>query len=381
MTQDSADISALIDRISEATQSAENVRRLRLARPTAIFGTERPIAEAKLFGYDVNRYLSDPVFYVTQTLREKLWRWESFPTDDLPIACEVPAWLGHYPEYTFVGLDVAFNAEGVPIIAEDHPLRRTPDVRLLTPVDFKTTGWMPRILRWYDDLVRIAAGHIKVTFNMVWWRGCLDLAIALRGYEQFSADVVERPQFVHDLLAFLVKQRCRWWEAFVMHFGSALQPADLGDDWLNVPFISPRFFAAFVLPRYLEIEAFHGGIRHIHSCGNQAPLQRDLLQIKSLDEFEVSPWTDLERTLLNIPADKKLIISLHPNDVLLASPADMRMKLERIALLCRARRYEVVTSGLTPITPDPQEYIDRIRLWTSTAVDVLRPMSTDHHRS
>ena len=211
-------------------------------------------------------------------------------------------------------------------------------------------------------------------------RGCLDLAIALRGYEQFSTDVVERPQFVHDLLAFLVEQRCRWWEAFAMYFGSELQAADLADDWLNVPFISPRFFAAFVLPRYLEIEAFHGGIRHVHSCGNQAPLQKDLLQIKSLDEFEVSPWTDLERTLLNVPADKKLIISLHPNDVLLASPADMRMKLERIALLCRARRYEVVTSGLTPITPDPQECIDRIRVWTSTAVGVLGPMTTDHHR-
>ena len=180
-----------------------------------------------------------------------MWRWENFPDDDTPITLDIPAWLGFYPEYTFVGLEVSFNHRGVPIIQTDHPLSCNPDLRLLKPIDFKTSGWMPRILCWYNDLNKIAAGRMNVTFNMTWWRGCLDLAIQLRGYDNFACDVTERPGFVHDLLRFLTDQRCRWYEEYYEHFGLNPEPVTIGDDWLNVPFISPRIFADFVLPRYL----------------------------------------------------------------------------------------------------------------------------------
>ena len=122
-------------------------------RPYISFGIEEPIAWTRIFGYDVNRYLTDPEFYFEQTLRQKLWRWENFEEDDAQLALDLPAWLGHYPEYTYVGLDVRFDSMGVPILQEDHPLSRDPNLNLLQPVDFKKSGWMPRVLKWHDDLV------------------------------------------------------------------------------------------------------------------------------------------------------------------------------------------------------------------------------------
>jgi hypothetical protein len=366
-------IAALIDDVQAAVESERNQARGR-DRPTAAFGIEEPIAWTKLYGYDVNHYFADPWFYVEQTLRQKLWRWENFPDDDAAISLDLPAWLGHYPEYTYTGLDVQFDAQGVPILQTDHPMTRDPDLRLLQPVDFMTSGWMPRVLRWYDDLNAICAGRLRVTFNMVWWRGCLDLAVQLRGYDNFVTDTSERPQFVHDLMRFLVEQRCRWWEAYSRHFGLKLEPTNVGDDWINIPFISPRMFAEFVLPRYLEIEAFHGGMNGIHSCGNQAPVQKYMLQIKSLPNFEVSAWTDLQQSLHNIPPDKNLFISLHPNDVLVATPEEMEAKLRWIVATCGDRRYSIGTSGLTPITPDMGEYVGRIRTWTRIARSVLEPI-------
>ncbi len=101
----------------------------------------------------------------------------------------------------------------------------------------------------------------------------------------------------------------------------------MADDWINVPFISPELFRDFVLPPYLAIERFHGGIGSVHSCGNQAPVQRYLLEIRSLPQLEVSAWTSLDETLVNVPASKTLWISLHPNDVLCASPTEMEAKL------------------------------------------------------
>ncbi len=366
MPDAAARIDELIYRLEEAASSEANEKRFERKR-RAVFNIEEPIAWAKLFSYDVHRYFTDPAFYVEQTLRQKLWRWEHFPLDQAPLTLDMPAWLSHYPEYTYAGMEVEFNAEGVPCLQEDHPLSREADLSLLHPVDFYDSGWMPRVLQWYDDIRALVDERLPVLFNMFWWRGCLDLAIQLRGYTAFLADTMERPTFVHDLLRFLTEQRCQWHEAYARHFGVRLQPANIGDDWINIPFIAPGMFADFVLPRYLEIEAFHGGISYIHSCGNQAPVQQYLLEIQSLPVLEVSPWTDLDESLRNIPPSKRLAISLHPNDVLCATSAEMDRKMRSIIRKCQGRDYYIVTSGLTPLSANAGEFIDSIRRWTAVA--------------
>lgn len=336
---------------------------------------EDPIAWAKVFQFDAQRSFSDPEFYLAQTLRQKLWRWQHFPHDELPMTAEIPAWLGHYPEYSFVGLDVGFAASGVPVIQKDHPLTRSPDLTLLQPVNFKTSGWMPRLLRWYDSLIKISRDRLKITLypdTGVWWRGCLDLAIELRGFENFISDTSERPEFLHDLLDWLVEQRCRWYEGFHAHFGTPKKPMFIGDDWINVPFISPKIFEDFVLPRYLEIEKFHGGIRSIHSCGNQVPLQKHLLQIQSLEIMEVSPWSDLSQSLRNIPPDKTLSVAIHPNDVLVATNSEMRSQLLDMTRLLAGRNFSGIhTSGLTPLSQDIPAFITRVNDWTEAAHNVM----------
>jgi hypothetical protein len=361
----------LIEAVNQAADSPRNRARGKRS-PCANFAMEEPIAWTILFGYDANRYLSDPGFYFEQILRQKLWRWETFPEDNTPLSPEVPAWLGWYPEYTVVGLSVEFNPRGVPNIQTDHPISKSPDLRLLKPVDFKTSGWMPRILKWHDDLTKIAAGRMAVPFAMPWCRGCLDLAIQLRGYENFIDDTMDRPGFVHDLLKFLVEQRCRWWQGYYDFFGQKPAPINIADDWINVPFITPAMFEDFILPRYLDIERFHGGITSIHSCGNQVPVQKYLLTIKSLNALEVSPWSDLDQSLQNIPVEKWLSIALHPNDVLCATADAMRSKLQTIKGKCARRQYGIYTSGLTPLTEDANEFIDKIRRWNRIANEVFQ---------
>jgi hypothetical protein len=266
---------------------------------------------------------------------------------------------------------VTFDRLGIPIIHQNIQIKNHADVHCLNPIDFKTSGWMPRIFRWYDDLCIITHGRMQVNWMMNWWRGCLDLAIELRGFDQFVNDTIERPVFVDDLLKFLVEQRCRWWEGYYRYFDMPRKPTDIGDDWINVPFISPHMFARFVLPRYLEIEAFHGGINSIHSCGNQTPVQRYMLELKSLNNFEVSPWTSLEGTIRNLPPGKHLVVSLHPNDVLAASSQEMRAKLEKIATSLNGWSYDVGTSGLTPISVNLEDMISKIKSWTAIAREIF----------
>ncbi len=359
-------LDALIDRVRTLAESAQSRERASRS-PRIFFQLEEPIASTLIDGLSVERFYSDPAYFAERTLLRKLWRWDTFPDDDQQIDTVLPASLGFYPEYTYVGMGVRYDERGVPGIQADHPISRDPSLRHLQAVDFDRSGWMPRALWWHEELSRLAAGRLEVPFAATWWRGCLDLAIQLRGYEAFLSDTVERPGFAHSLLSWLVEQRCRWWEAHDRRFGRKRAPSFVGDDWINVPFISPELFRDFVLPRYLEIERFHAGIAGIHSCGNQAPVQRFLLQIRSLPGLEVSPWTDLGASLANIPADKELVISLHPNDVLCASAAEMEQKLLSIITVCRGRRITIGTSGLTPLTPDIPAFVERVRAWTTIA--------------
>ena len=372
-----SDLSRLMDEVEEASRTPEAARRRGFCSPTAYFNLETPVAEVKMFGWDIQRLFVDPEYYVECMLRRKLWRWQHFPDSDEPISMHMDAWLGHYPEYTFVGMDVVFDSLGVPIISVQSAIQHDPDIRHLQPVDFKTTGWMPRILRWWDVLQEVTGGRMQVNWAMNWWRGCLDLAIQLRGYDQFIDDTRTRPGFVDDLLKFLVEQRCRWWEGYSHYFGKPLRKTDIGDDWINVPFISPRIFERFVLPRYLDIERFHGGIQSIHSCGNQAPVQRYMLEIKSLDRFEVSPWTSLEQSLANLPPDRHLYISVHPNDVLVSDEMEMAAKLAKITELVEGRPYDVGTSGLTPLTANLDMMIQKIQSWTRVARQKLEPVRAE----
>lgn len=365
-----ADTDAMIARLRQVAESAENQARA-ARQPPCAWAAEEPICWHHVFGLDMRKYLSDPQLYFASVLRQKLWRWDSFPDDAAQVTLHVPVWLSHYPEYTFLGMTVDIDIRGVPHLQTDHPMTRDPDLRLLPTVDFKTSGWMPRILRWYEDVQRIANGRIEVGYAMTWNRGCLDLAIQLRGYDNWIADTVERPQFVHDLMKYLVEQRCRWYDGYYEHFGIPRGPVGIADDWINIPFITPGMFADFVLPYYLELERYHGGILSVHSCGDQTPVQQYLLELESLPTLEVSPWTDLERTLDNVPPDKHLCIALHPNDVLVASREEMESQLRFITEACRGRSYSIGSSGLTPVTPDIGRFVRQVAMWTQVVREVV----------
>ena len=366
-----ARIDTLVEKVSRAAEQDRNTGRGRVM-PSIGFYHEVPMGFARMYGYDANHYYEDPYFYVEQTLRQDYWRWETFPEDDTIITTNMKVELASvFLDYTFVGIDSSFDAGGKPTVQSDHPLTRDPNLALLEPVDFYTSGWMPRALRWYDDIARICEGRLTVVNNLGWIR-LLDDAVQLRGYENLMADVFDRPNFVHDLMKWLVEQRCCWYDAFHRHFGLKPAPARVDDDWIYVPYISPSMFRDFVLPRYLEIEEFHGGIDHIHSCGNMEPVQRYMMEVKSLKSFESNHFTDLPKTLDNVPADKWLGIAIRPSHAYLGSP-EVLTELQQIAELCRGRRFSVGTSGM-PVSDDVSEYVGIIRRFLAQARSVLGPL-------
>jgi len=366
-------IDSLCQALEEAKNSKKNKQKYsKKTRPEMYFSLEEPIASAKLFNFDVaERYYADPQFFVETTLRQKLWRHENF-NDDMPISLDFHASLGYYVEYTYLGMSMYFDSAGVPIIQEDHPISKSKDLSLLKPVDFKNSGWMPRLMKWHDDISSIANGRMNIFFP-TWWRGPLDLAVQLRGYENLVMDSIEDPEFVHDLLKFITQERIRWYQAYTEYFDVPMPTGGIGDDWINIPFITPEFFEEFLTERYMEIAESQGGVDSVHSCGNQTPIQKQLLKIKNLKFMEISPWTDLECAVKeNVPKDMSFLVNAHPNDVLFADDDEMRKKFRFIKDLCKNRNYFLNTSGLTPISPvdNEKDFIQKINRWIDIGKEV-----------
>ena len=372
-------IDRLIDKVQEASLSKRNLEIKDKKNKTGIFAPiDEPIGFTTLSGYDFNRIIEDPFFYFEQTLKNNLYQWENIK-DDTPIPTSIPVFFGHYPESTFYGLEVKYDSKGVPEIQKDHPISREPNLKLLKPIDFNKSGWMPIIFKRYEELKKIARGKMDVSFTKevqgmsyttVWFRGCLDLAIEMLGYNNFIVYTMEKPSFIHDLLKFIVNERNHWHDKFYKFIGREKEPVVMGDDWLNIPFITPAIFETFVLPRYLEIEAHHGGIGWIHSCGNVAELQTIYLRIKSLKIFEVSPWTDLKQSLINIPSDKHLQIIKKTVDVLTLPDEKIKNDISFTIKSCQNRSFNLCTSGLTPIVKDDKDnkdFLFRINRWVNFA--------------
>jgi hypothetical protein len=80
---DKARQSELISRLLDVYHSAENQRR-RAKDRKLIVQLEEPIAETILFDYDYRDFICDIDFYLEQSIRERLWRFENIE-DDVPV--------------------------------------------------------------------------------------------------------------------------------------------------------------------------------------------------------------------------------------------------------------------------------------------------------
>jgi len=359
----------MIEHLLDAQASKENTRRLKAPNPRIRVYLEN-IGWTHLFGYDMNDYFSDPALNCELQLRQKLYAFENFD-DDTPITPDLLARVGHYFDMTVAGLEVEHGADGVPVIQEDHPLRQTPDLGLMPRHNFFVSGEMPRVYTLYEGLSELTEGRLNVVFP-TWERGPLDMAVQFRGYDRLMMDVAERPDFVHSLLGFLTEERMRWWDTYCSEFGVTDRAGGIADDWLNVPFISPGFFEEFVLPRYLELERYHGRLTRLHSCGNKVPLQHLIRRLQTLEDYEVNHWTDLRETCQNVPPTRFLTIALLNSDILLQDESEQEAQLVEVRELCRGRRYEVVGSALMRMHADMAEDIARTQRWIALAKRVLR---------
>lgn len=222
-----------------------------------------------------------------------------------------------YREAAGFGLEVDFPHDGLPVPRK--PLIETPsDLNKLKIPDPLSSPRMLDRLEAVRLLREKAGGEIPV---MGWVEGALAEAADLRGVTQLMGDLVDRPEWVLELLEICAQTSVRF---AIAQIEAGADIIGLGDAVASL--ISPMMYRKFALPyeqRVFDETARRSRIGRLHICGNTSRIVAEMAasgaQIVDLD------WmVDMEKVTRDFGGSLSFCGNFDPVAVMLqGSPGDV----------------------------------------------------------
>ena len=187
------------------------------------------------------------------------------------------------------GVIRAFGPESTPVPIEG-PIRRPEDLKTYEPPDPNADGvlgHLPEVIARYKGKKAISAICRDAFFNPAF----------LRGTSQFLMDMIERPNFVHELIEVALSHDIR---AMVRMVEAGADVIVFGDDYAdkNATLMSPKHFEQFILPGLKRcVDAAHdaGALVVKHTDGNVMGILDMLVEtgIDALNPIEPQAGMDI----------------------------------------------------------------------------------------
>ena len=332
---------------------------------------------SQILQVDLRDFYSDPITHLEKQLKMSLFHFENWK-DNTWFNRDLFIWFGVVTELSFFGPPIRFFAEREPWIEGEPVLQDKRKLASMKFPNFYDSGLMPRIHQFYREMKYIVKDRFQVLFPS-WVRGPFCIACHLRGLENIILDIYEDPQFVHELMDFIVASEKEW----VLERAKFLElPIDRGmlfNDEVGLPLITPQMYEEFVLPYELELAEFYGGIIYWHSCGDTTPFMDLIKSIPGLRMFHVGPRTDIERAFQIFDSSISLDVDLDPfRDVIEASREEMEKKLERILKLGLMKNHPFcIRADGFQLVNTLAEDLSKIKLWMEVADSIIHKEKLD----
>jgi len=213
--------------------------------------------------------------------------------DDAYIVKRIPMWMSVAYEATFFGMKVNFFDDIEPWLDYEEIIKKPEDLKKMKFPNFYKSGLMPKAIEVYEYVKENIDDDFEVLFPM-WARGPFGLAVYLRGFNNLMMDMIDRPQFMHELMRFITDSMKSWFDSLAQYLGKPVGKGTLFNDEVNCPSLSPEFYKEFVLPYEKELCEYHGGLHYWHSCGDITRLCRLIREIPNIDLIHRGPWTNAQ---------------------------------------------------------------------------------------
>jgi len=212
-------------------------------------------------------------------------------------------------------------------------------------------------------------------------------AADLRGLQQIMLDMVDEPDLLHRLMAYLRDARLKWLDALEATgllmpnitepmlcsdpIGKPLcgRPATMANCWCagnsqEFDAVSPAMWQEFCLDYQRPLFA-RFGLACYGCCENLARKIDGVLSIPNLRIFVCSAWTTLRVALEFVPAKYCIMWRQKATDVVMGDDHD-RLRADLMDGACRlkGRPYQIVLRELQTLAGHP----DRLHLWTRLAI-------------
>lgn len=237
-----------------------------------------------LLGMDIRRFYTEPDHFLEFFLKYKILKFRRF-ADDTPLTREIPVCFGVTHEAGLLGQAIHYLPGMEPQLAKEPIVDENTD--LPKTIQFSKNSYLQMVIPYYERVKARAGKEVRVIFPQ-WYRGPQGVALYIRGFENFSIDMYEKPPFAHRLLRYVTdaaKQFARWRANFT---GEPIARCDLFND--DIPLMSPSSYAQFFLPYEQELSDFYGGVYYWHSCGDITAHLPQVLRLTSIQllDFGVS---------------------------------------------------------------------------------------------
>jgi uroporphyrinogen-III decarboxylase len=290
----------------------------------------------KFFNLDLEQFYTDPATYLEFWLRIALYRFEHFHSDT-PLTKAIDVDFGSVFVQSLFGVDVMYSAHEGPWVGIEPVWKTETDFAAAKLPDFYESGLSPLAHRFYAEIRELVSEDFRVHF-ISWRKGPFSLLTHLRGYAQLLIDFYDRPDFVHEMMAFVNEAMKQWYAERKTFTGEdCFGPIYLGNDEVGIPSISPAIYEEFVLPYEIDLSNYFGGIDYWHSCGDTTMLAPLIARIPNIHMFDVGPWTELRPAVevyKNVP-NASIMRRINPVDwVIMANDQQMREPLHEVREVC-----------------------------------------------
>lgn len=344
------------------------------ARSTGAFTLALDIAGyATVLGIDCPAYYSDATAQLHEQLRYHLWESENLKCNRFFDKTIFVSFGACYSASLF-GAQAEFPPGQAPWADLKNPLiKNRSDLDRMNPIELDQHGLAPRAHEFYQCMCELTQGtDIKVMYPII-LRGPFSIATQLRETTTLLMDMIEAPQFVHDLMRRVTDGLKRHAQLRSEFLNEPLPPAKLFNDEIGTPMISRALYEEFILPYELELAHLHGRVHYWHSCGACHELYESISTIPGLEMMHVGPWSDVAQAAEVFgKADIALDICVSATgDVYDRTPDEMRQKLQSIKDACHSKvRYAVRADGFQ-ILRSVAEDLASVNAWNQAAIDVL----------
>ncbi len=298
---------------------------------------------ARLAGVPIGRFASDAALMARATVAA----WERFGYDGVQLT------LGVAAEAEALGAPSALPEDGLPVVTA--PLLREPaDLARLRPPDVVADGRLPLFA---EAVRRVAEAVGQEAWVVGTIRGPLLMAAQLRGVEQMLIDLLERPAWCAELMAFTAEVGAAFGRALVEAGAHAIA---IGEATSSPDFISPRLYRQQVVAHQARlVGALHAAGAEavvMHVCGRALPLVPDVAAI-GCDVMDIDAQVG-PAAALAVSGRMALRGNIDPAGVLLYGTPELVEEKVRAALAAAGRQGRFILSSGCDVPPDtPPENI------------------------